>query len=150
MDSTKTLLGKLTEWFVDMYLSDVFVPREDFDHVQNREFPIIQRDLEALRAHRDSLLRENHKLICLGLHKHAFLPKCEADDGQVDIAVTTFRVRESFSTRVCVEVSDDCRRAVAGPLRPGVFDYLAKMLAEHIKRNLIRKFEPKFPRKRNE
>lgn len=140
------LLDKFVTWVIDTYWPDAFVPREDFDHVQAREFPIVQRDIENLRQHCDHLQRENYKLVCDGLHNHAFLPRfIDADEGQITTDIRTFRIRERFRTEVCVSVSDDYRRHLGGRLRPQVFDYLAQMLSQHIARELKDKFQPPYP-----
>jgi hypothetical protein len=136
---------KFLAWLIDTYFPDRWVPREDFDAVQNREFPVMAREMEQLRQHRDALQLENQKLICDGLHHHRFLPKCADDRGTLDTELTIRRNRQNFTTTVSLTVADTEIRWVEDRLRPQVFEYLARILAAFAKRELLRKFEPPYP-----
>jgi hypothetical protein len=138
--------GRFVTWLLDTYFPDSFVPREDFDHVQNREFPVVQRDLEAVRADRDSLLRENHRLLCDNARSVGFLLKLDDPvNGQVDIETKVYWQRDRFAFRVMCEVSDDLVRVTPVRLMPRFLDDIARMFAGHIKRQLIEKFQPIWP-----
>lgn len=94
-------MKKLLGWFIDTYAPDLFVAREDFDHVQNREFPIMQRLMAEAIRQVGELQRENHKLRCDGLYNSGFLPSfVDAERGQIDVSLKTVPIREQFCTKI--------------------------------------------------